>query len=82
MENNSRKKILEGIVLSDKMDKTIVVTVTNRLFHPVYKKIIVKRKKYKAHDAENKAKEGNRVRIIECRPYSKEKRFQLLEIIK
>ncbi|UCD15244.1 MAG: 30S ribosomal protein S17 [Candidatus Omnitrophota bacterium] len=77
-----RKKILEGIVVSDKMDKTIVVAVTKKLFHSLYKKIIVKRKRYKVHDEENKAKTLDRVKIIESRPYSKEKKFRLLEIIK
>ncbi|MBU1122894.1 MAG: 30S ribosomal protein S17 [Candidatus Omnitrophica bacterium] len=76
------KRILEGIVVSDKMNKTIAVTVTKKLFHALYKKLIVKRKKYKAHDEDNKAKIGDKVKIIESRPYSKDKRFRLLEIIK
>lgn len=78
----AKKKVLEGIVTSDKMDKTIVVSVTKRYFHPLYKKVILRRKKYKAHDEENKAKAGNNVQITECRPYSKEKRFRLAEILK
>lgn len=75
-------KVLEGTVISDKMKKTIVVVVTTKIRHIRYDRLIIKRKKYKAHDEENKAKIGNRVRIVECRPYSKEKRFRLLEILK
>jgi len=77
-----RGKILEGKVLSDKMDKTIVVSVTKRLPHHLYKKFITSQKKYKVHDQSNKAKVGDRVRIVESRPYSKEKQFRLLEIVK
>jgi small subunit ribosomal protein S17 len=79
---HSRKRILEGIVSSDKMDKTIVVVVTRKFPHPLYKKQVIHRKKYKVHDQDNKAKVGNKVRIIESRPYSKGKRFRLLEIVK
>lgn len=77
-----RKKILEGVVVSDKMDKTIVVTVTRRTPHFIYQKGIVKRKRYKVHDKDKCAKLGDRVRIIESRPYSKEKSFELLEVVK
>lgn len=77
-----RKKILEGVVTSAKCPKTIIVTVHNKFFHVLYKRLIVKRKKYKVHDEESKAKSGDRVKIIESRPYSKEKRFRLLSIIK
>jgi small subunit ribosomal protein S17 len=75
-------KVLEGVVVSDKMKNTIVVLVTTKLRHLRYLRLIITRKKYKAHDPENKAKVGMRVRIGECRPYSKDKRFRLLEIIK
>lgn len=69
-----------GIVVSDKMQKTVVVAVENRSAHPKYGKIVVKTKKYKAHDEENKCKEGDRVRIRETRPLSKTKRWQVVEI--
>jgi small subunit ribosomal protein S17 len=77
-----RRKIRTGIVVSDKMDKTIVVRVERITHHPLYKKTIRKQKKFKAHDEKNSAKTGNIVRIIETRPLSKEKRWRLLEIVK
>ncbi|MFH1771388.1 MAG: 30S ribosomal protein S17 [Candidatus Omnitrophota bacterium] len=80
-EKPKRKKKLEGIVVSDKMDKTIVVSVTKRQFHTRYKKMTVKKKRFKVHDEKNIAKIGNRVKIVESRPYSKEKCFRLLEVI-
>jgi small subunit ribosomal protein S17 len=70
-----------GVVVSDKMDKTIVVAVENRSPHPKYGKIVVNTKKYKVHDQENQAKTGDRVRIQETRPLSKTKRWQLAEIL-
>jgi small subunit ribosomal protein S17 len=70
-----------GTVVSDKMDKTVVVAVENRSSHPKYGKIVVKTKRYKAHDEENKCKEGDRVRILETRPLSRTKRWQVAEII-
>jgi small subunit ribosomal protein S17 len=76
------KRILEGVVLSDKMQKTIVVTVTTKIPHPSYDRTVIKRKKYKVHDEDKKAKVGDRVKIIESRPLSKEKRFKLLEVVK
>jgi len=75
------KRVLEGVVTADKMDKTISVKVERRILHPVYKKFVVKHKKFKAHDVENKAKVGDRVKIIESRPYSKDTRFKLLEVM-
>jgi len=75
-------KVLEGIVVSDKMDKTISVLVRLKLSHSIYKRSATKRKKYKVHDEENRAKEGDKVRIVEARPFSKEKVFRLLEIVK
>jgi small subunit ribosomal protein S17 len=74
-------KVLEGVVVSNKMKKTIVVMVTTKLRHIRYDRLIVKRKKYKVHDEEQRAKVSERVRIVECRPYSKEKRFELLEVL-
>ena len=70
-----------GEVVSDKMDKTIVVAIENRSPHPKYGKIVVRTKKYKVHDAENQCKIGDRVRIKETRPLSKTKRWAVEEII-
>lgn len=81
-EKKIKQKILEGTVTSDQMDKTIVVTVTTRWPHTTYKKYVVKRKKYKVHDEQEKAKVGDKVKIVETRPYSKEKFFKLMEIVK
>ncbi len=75
-------KVIEGKVVSDKMDKTITVLVGMKFSHQLYKRSIIKRKKFKAHDKDNKAKVGDRVKIIESRPYSKDTHFQLLEIVK
>lgn len=76
------KKILEGVVSSDKMDKTIVVEVHSRQMHPLYGKTISKRKRFKAHDEKNECIVGDVVRIVECRPMSKDKKFRLLKIVK
>ncbi|MEG3437375.1 30S ribosomal protein S17 [Pannus brasiliensis CCIBt3594] len=70
-----------GVVVSDKMDKTVVVAIENRSPHPKYGKIVVNTKKFKAHDEENQAKEGDRVRIRETRPLSKTKRWVVAEIL-
>ncbi|BBH40397.1 MULTISPECIES: 30S ribosomal protein S17 [Microcystis] len=70
-----------GVVVSDKMDKTVVVAIENRSPHPKYGKIVVKTQKFKAHDAENQAKQGDRVRIRETRPLSKTKRWEVAEIL-
>jgi len=75
------KKELVGIVTSDAMNKTITVSVEGLKYHPLYKKGVKRTKKYKAHDEENKAKTGDLVRIRECRPLSKTKRWRLIEII-
>jgi len=76
------KKILKGTVISDKMDKTVVVSVERIFQHPLYKKTIKTKKKYKAHDEENKCKLGDIVEIIESRPISKTKRWKVLRIVK
>jgi small subunit ribosomal protein S17 len=73
------KRILEGVVVSDKNDKTIVVKVERRLRHPVLKKTVRLSKKYHAHDEKNEAKTGDVVRIVESRPLSKQKRWTLVE---
>jgi len=80
LENNKRKT-MTGIVVSDKMDKTVVVAVENYTKHPVYKKITKRTKKYKAHDEKNECKTGDRVKLMETRPLSKEKRWRVVEII-
>jgi small subunit ribosomal protein S17 len=69
------KRVLTGVVVSDKGDKTVVVRVERRVMHPVYKKFIVRSKKYHAHDETNACKSGDTVRIEECRPISKTKRW-------
>ena len=78
---NSSRKQLKGMVLDSKMDKTAVVEVSRRISHPIYKKYIIKTKKYYAHDSENKANPGDRVLIVESRPRSKMKKWFLKEII-
>jgi small subunit ribosomal protein S17 len=70
-----------GLVVSDKMQKTVVVAIENRAPHPKYGKIVVKTRRYKVHDEENKCKTGDRVRIQETRPLSKTKRWQVTEIL-
>ena len=82
MENNKQKKNIrtkKGIVVSDKMDKTAVVTVERLKVHSKYKKRIKITKKYKAHNPENKFKIGNKVVIVESRPLSKDKRWKIVE---
>ena len=68
-------------MVSDKMDKTVVVAIENRSPHPKYGKIVVKTKKYKTHDPQNECQEGDRVRIRETRPLSKTKRWEIAQII-
>ena len=76
------KKILSGIVVSDKPNKTITVLVERKYQHPVLKKIIKVKKKYNAHDENNKFKNGDKVSIIESKPFSKNKKFEVLEVNK
>ena len=73
------RRILQGIVVSDKMDKTITVKVERQVMHPLYKKFVKKTKKFKAHDEDNQAKIGEIVNIRECRPLSKHKSFELMQ---
>lgn len=70
-----------GLVVSDKMDKTVVVAVENRAPHPKYRKIVVQTKRYKVHDEDNKCRIGDRVRILETRPLSRTKRWTVAEIL-
>lgn len=81
MSRQGQKKILIGEVVSNKMQKTIVVKVERLVRHPEYKRRVKRTKKYKAHDETNRCVVGDRVRIIETRPLSKEKRWRLLEVI-
>ena len=80
MERNLRKT-RTGKVVSDKMDKTIVVAVVNNVKHPLYKKIIKRTYKLKAHDEKNECKIGDRVRVMETRPLSKDKRWRLVSVL-
>lgn len=77
---NKNEKV--GEVVSTKMAKTIVVQVTNRSSHPLYKRIVTKRKKFYAHDEQETAKPGDIVRIVECRPLSKLKRWNLMDVVR
>tara|TARA_Y100000590_G_scaffold425587_1_gene533743 strand:- start:481 stop:717 length:237 start_codon:yes stop_codon:yes gene_type:complete len=73
------KKILTGIVVSDKPNKTITVMVERKYQHPILKKIVKVKKKYNAHDEKNKFKSGDKVSIVESKPFSKNKKFQVME---
>ena len=72
------KKILSGIVISDKPNKSITVLVERKYQHPLLKKVIKSKKKYNVHDEQNKFKNGDKVKIIECKPYSKTKKFEVM----
>lgn len=74
-------RILQGVVVSDKMDKTVVVNVARRKQHALYRKVINRSKRFKAHDAENECNVGDTVRILETRPISKGKRWRVIEIL-
>lgn len=75
------RRVKQGRVASDKMDKTIVVVTETRVPHPTYGKIVRKSTRFKAHDEQNEAKIGDVVRIMECRPISRDKRWRLLEVV-
>ncbi len=75
------RKVRIGTVISDKMDKTVVVQVETLTRHPLYRKVIRRRAKFKAHDEENKCRVGDVVKIMETRPLSKEKRWRVVEIL-
>jgi len=81
MNERKPKKAQIGSVISDKMDKTVVVQIERRYPHPVYKKIITRRTRLKAHDETNECKIGDRVKITECRPLSKDKAWRVIEIV-
>lgn len=81
MKASKHVKSAVGVVVSDKMDKTVVVTVERKVMHPVYHKYVKMRKKYKAHDEKNECAIGDRVLIEETRPLSKDKRWKVREIV-
>ncbi len=80
MSERGHRRTQNGVVVSDKMDKTVVVKVDRLIKHPVYNKYIKRSAKYKVHDEKNVCKIGDRVQIIECRPLSKDKRWNLKQI--
>jgi small subunit ribosomal protein S17 len=81
MHTKRIKKTIEGLVVSDKMDKTVVVEGSRLVKHPVYKKLVKRRARYKAHDEKNQCKIGDKVLIVETRPLSKNKRWRVREIV-
>ena len=81
VEQRNRRRVKQGRVASNKMDKTIVVVSETRVPHPVYGKIVRKSVRFKAHDEKNEANIGDTVRIAECRPLSRDKRWRLVEIV-
>ena len=81
METRNRRKVKIGTVVSNKMDKTIVVAIEYNVKHPLYGKIVKRTYKLKAHDENNECKVGDRVKVMETRPLSKDKRWRLVEII-
>ena len=81
MSNRNMRKTNVGRVVSDKMDKTIVVAIEDSVKHPLYKKVIKRTVKLKAHDENNECRVGDRVRVMETRPLSKDKRWRVVEIV-
>ena len=81
MEERNLRKVMIGTVVSDKMDKTVVVAVETSVRHTVYKKTVKRTYKLKAHDEENACKVGDRVKVMETRPLSKDKRWRVVEIV-
>ena len=81
MEERNLRKTRTGVVVSDRMDKTIVVAVRDNVRHPLYKKIVKKTYKLKAHDENNDCRIGDTVKVMETRPLSKDKRWRLVEIV-
>jgi small subunit ribosomal protein S17 len=79
--NRAARKTRIGLVVSDKMEKTVVVSIERRVQHPVYGKMVRRTKRLKAHDEQNDAKTGDTVRIMETRPMSKDKRWRVVEIV-
>ncbi len=81
MEERKMRKVQIGKVVSDKMDKTVVVAIETLVRHPLYGKTVKRTKKFKAHDEENSCRVGDKVRVMETRPLSKEKRWRVVEIL-
>ena len=81
-EERNLRKVMIGTVTSDKMDKTVVVAVETSVRHPIYKKIVKRTYKLKAHDEDNECQIGDRVKVMETRPLSKDKRWRVVEIVK
>ena len=81
MEERNLRKVRTGKVVSDKMDKTIVVAVEDHVKHPLYKKIVKRTYKLKAHDENNDCRKGDTVKVMETRPLSKDKRWRLVEVV-
>ncbi len=80
-ERTTHRKTRVGMVVSDKMDKTVVVAVVDSVKHPLYKKVVKRTYKLKAHDEQNECRVGDKVKVMETRPLSKDKRWRLVEII-
>lgn len=81
MEERGIRKVLTGKVVSDKMDKTVVVSVDTQIRHPLYGKIVRRSKKFKAHDENNQCRAGDVVKIMETRPLSRDKRWRVVEVV-
>ncbi|HHV60253.1 MAG TPA: 30S ribosomal protein S17 [Clostridiaceae bacterium] len=81
MQTRALRKTRVGIVVSDRMDKTVVVQIATSVKHPLYKKIVKRTKKFKAHDENNECRVGDKVKIMETRPLSRDKRWRVVEII-
>jgi small subunit ribosomal protein S17 len=81
MAERGKRKTLVGVVTGDKMEKTVIVMVNRLVLHPVYKKYVRKRKKFKAHDEQNQCHMGDKVLLIETRPLSREKRWRVKEVL-
>lgn len=81
MNDRGLRKVRVGKVVSDKMDKTVVVAIENKVKHPLYKKIVTRTYKLKAHDENNECNIGDKVKVMETRPLSKEKRWRVVEIV-
>ena len=80
-ERTTHRKTRVGMVVSDKMDKTVVVAVVDSVKHPLYKKVVKRTYKLKAHDEQNECRVGDKIKVMETRPLSKDKRWRLVEII-
>jgi small subunit ribosomal protein S17 len=81
-ERRSQRKVRSGVVVSDKMDKTIVVEVTRTVIHPVYKKYVRRRKRFMVHDEENRCRIGDEVMIVETRPLSRQKNWRVRKVLR